>query len=72
MKLGEKGYTYIELIVAITIAALVAVFIARSNWLGSLPSYWGVWLFIGLAIAAVILEGAVPVEDAADMDAVSA
>ena len=51
-----------------SIAAPVALLIALSSPRGFRLSLWGVWLFIGLAIVALIFEMTVRVKDAADLD----
>ena len=52
------------------LAIPIALFIALPSSQG--VSKWGVWLFIGLAIAALILESIVPAKDAPGIDPVSA
>ncbi len=52
------------------LAVPIALFIALPSSQG--VSKWGVWLFIGLAIVALILESIVPAKDAPGIDPVSA
>lgn len=69
---GSSQMVRLLTIAAWSIAAPIALFIALSSPRGSRLSLWGVWLFIGLAIVALIFERTVRVKDAADMDPVSA
>ena len=69
---GSSQMARLLTIASWSIAAPIALFIALSSPRGLRLSLWGVWLFIGLAIVAIIFEGTVPVKDAADIDPVSA
>jgi hypothetical protein len=69
---GSGQMTSLLTIAAWSIAAPIALFIALSSPRGFHLSLWGVWLYIGLAIVALIFEMTVRVKDAADMDLISA
>jgi len=69
---GSSQMASLLTIAAWSIAVPIALFIALSSPRGFRPSLWGVWLYIGLAIVALIFEWTVRVKDAADMDLVSA
>jgi len=69
---GSSQMARLLTIAAWSVAAPIALFIALSSPRGFRLSLWGVWLFIGLAIVALIFERTVRVKEAADVDPLSA